>query len=87
LNLVLGSDVGVVNTLVLYLLFVVTIVGGWTMRGRSSSPDRGKNLLHSVQGAHPASYTMSTGGSFPGVKRQRREADHSPLTNAEVNNM
>jgi hypothetical protein len=31
-----------------------------------------------------ASYTMGTGGSFPGVKRPGREADHSPSTSAEV---
>jgi hypothetical protein len=28
------------------------------------------------------SYTMGTGGSFPGVKRPGREADHSPPTSA-----
>jgi hypothetical protein len=54
-------------------------------------PGRGKNvsLLHSVQtssGAHAASYTMSTGGSFPGVKRLGHEADHSPPASAEVKN-
>jgi hypothetical protein len=27
---------------------------------------------------------VGTGGSFPGVKRQGREGDHSPPTNAEV---
>jgi hypothetical protein len=34
-------------------------------RGRSSSPDRGKNFLHVTQTgphSHPASYPMSTGG-------------------------
>jgi hypothetical protein len=30
---------------------------------------------------------MGTGGSFPGVKRQGREADHSPPTSAEVKKM
>jgi hypothetical protein len=35
-------------------------------------------------GAHPTSYTMGTRGSFPGVKRPGREADHSPTTSAEV---
>jgi hypothetical protein len=31
-------------------------------------------------GAHPASYTTGTGGSFPGGKaRPGRDADHSPL--------
>jgi hypothetical protein len=47
-------------------------------------------LLHIVQtgsGVHPTSYKMGTGGSFPGVKRQGREADHSPLTSAEVKKM
>jgi hypothetical protein len=29
-------------------------------------------------GAHPASYPMGTRGSFPGIKRPGREADHSP---------
>jgi hypothetical protein len=36
-------------------------------------------------GAHPASYTMDTGGSFPGGKvRPGRDADHSPPCSAEV---
>jgi hypothetical protein len=33
--------------------------------------------------AHPASCTMGT-GSFPGVKRSGRGADHSPPSSAEV---
>jgi hypothetical protein len=38
-------------------------------------------------GAHPASCTMGTGGSFPGGKaRPGRDADHSPLCSAEVVN-
>jgi hypothetical protein len=48
------------------------------------------SLLHIVQtgsGVHPTSYKMGTGGSFPGVKRPGREADHSPPTSAEVNKM
>jgi hypothetical protein len=48
------------------------------------------SLLHIVQtgsGVHPTSYKMGTGGSFPEVKRQRREADHSPPTSAEVKKM
>jgi hypothetical protein len=35
----------------------------------------------------PTSYKIGTGGSFPGVKRQGREADHSPPTKAEVKKM
>jgi hypothetical protein len=58
-------------------------VCSWLLAGQSrtwgSIPGRGKEffLFHSVQtssGAHPASYPMGTGGSFPGVKRQMREA-------------
>jgi hypothetical protein len=36
-------------------------------------------------GAHPASCTMGT-GSFPGVKRPARGADHPPPPSAEVEN-
>jgi hypothetical protein len=66
---------------------------GWmTRRGGSSSPGRVKkfSLFHIVQtasGVHPTSYKMGTGGFFPRVKRQRREADHSPPTRAEVKKM
>jgi hypothetical protein len=48
------------------------------------------SLLHVVQtgsGVHPTSYTMGTGGSFPGAKRPGSEADHSPPTSAEVKKM
>jgi hypothetical protein len=38
-------------------------------------------------GAHPASYTMGTGGPFPGGKaRPGRDPDHSPPSSAEVEN-
>jgi hypothetical protein len=37
-------------------------------------------------GAHSASYPMGTRGSFSGVKRPGREADHSPPSSAEVKN-
>jgi len=39
--------------------------------------------VHTGPGAHPASYTMST-GSFPGVKRPGRGVDNSPPSSAEV---
>jgi hypothetical protein len=47
------------------------------------------SLHHSVQngsGAHPASYPMSARGFSLRVKRPGREADHSPLSSAEVKN-
>jgi hypothetical protein len=43
-------------------------------------------LCHRVQtgsGAHPASYPT---GSYPGINRPRREADHPPPSSAEVKN-
>jgi hypothetical protein len=40
----------------------------------SSSP-----CIQTGSGAHPASYSMGTGGSFPrGKARPGRDADHSP---------
>jgi hypothetical protein len=45
------------------------------------------SLNHCVQngsGAHPASYPMGTRGSFLGVKRPEREADHSPPSSADI---
>jgi hypothetical protein len=53
-------------------------------------PLKKKSLLHIIQtgsGVHPTSYKMGTGGSFLGVKRQGREADHSPPISAEVKKM
>jgi hypothetical protein len=47
------------------------------------------NRFHRIQndcGAHPASYPMGSGGSFPGVKRAGREAEHSPPSSAEIKN-
>jgi hypothetical protein len=47
------------------------------------------SMFHSVQtgsGAQAASYPMGTRGSFPGDKRQGREADHSPLPCAKCKN-
>jgi hypothetical protein len=44
-------------------------------------------LHHRVQngsGAHPTSYPMGTMGSFPGVRRPGREANHSPPSSPEV---
>jgi hypothetical protein len=48
----------------------------------SSSP-----CVQTGSGAHPGSYPMGTGGSFPGGKaRPGRDADHSPPSSAEVKN-
>jgi hypothetical protein len=44
-------------------------------------------IVQTGSGAHPASYTMGTGGSFPGIKRPGREVDHSTPTSAEVKKM
>jgi hypothetical protein len=62
-----------------------------TAEGSEFEPRKGQEVspLHVVQtdsGAHPASYLMDTGGSFPRVKWTVREADHSPPNSAEVKN-
>jgi hypothetical protein len=54
-----------------------------------SIPGRGKrfSVFLSVQAdstAHPASYPMSAGGSFPEIKGPGREADRSPTCSAVV---
>ena len=46
----------------------------WTVRG--SNPGEGE-IFRTRPGAYPVSCTMGT-GSFPGVKRPGRGADHSP---------
>jgi hypothetical protein len=61
----------------------------WSSRVRFPAGAGNFSLHHRVQnssGAHTASYPMGTRGSFPGVKRLGREADHSSPSNAEVKN-
>jgi hypothetical protein len=60
---------------------------------RVRSPAGAKDFSSSLcvqtgSGAHPASsYTMGTGGTFPGGKaRPGRDADNSPPSSAEVVN-
>jgi hypothetical protein len=43
-----------------------------------------RHRVHTDSGAHPASYAVGTGGSFPGGNAAGREADHSPPSSAEV---
>jgi hypothetical protein len=63
---------------------------GWTIRVLVFHLPAGAGnfyLSRRVQngsGAHPTSYPMGTSGSFRGVKRPGREADHSPPSSAEV---
>jgi hypothetical protein len=50
---------------------------------------RGFSVLHSINiesGTHLASYTIGTSNTFPSLKRQKREADHSPQSVAGVKN-
>jgi hypothetical protein len=63
---------------------------GWAIRFRSPAGAKDFSSSLCVQtgsGAHPASCTMGTGGPFHGGKaRPGRDADHSPLSSAEVVN-
>jgi hypothetical protein len=61
---------------------------GWTARVQFPAEAREFSLVHSVQAgsaAYPAFYRIGPEGSFPGIKRPRREADYS-LPSAEVKN-
>jgi hypothetical protein len=65
---------------------VVGITTGYRLDVRVAVGSR-MTFLHIVQTCtevHITSYPMGTEGSFSGVKRQGREADHSPPTSAEV---
>jgi hypothetical protein len=71
----------------------VCLATGWTT-GRSEvrSPAGAKDFSCSLcvqtgSGAHPASCPMGNVGPFPGAKAlPGRDADHSPLSSAEVEN-
>jgi hypothetical protein len=58
------------------------------VRSPAGAKDLSSNLcVQTGSGAHPASYTMGTGGPFPGGKaRPWHDADHLPLSSAEVVN-
>jgi hypothetical protein len=62
---------------------------GWLRAGRSGDlfPARAKFFVHVQTGprTHQSSCTMGA-GSFPGVKRTGRGADHTPSPSAEVEN-
>jgi hypothetical protein len=64
----------------------VGIATGYGLDGPGIESRWGARFFAHVQTgpeAHPASYTMGT-GSFPGVKRPGRGADHPPPSSAEV---
>jgi hypothetical protein len=66
----------------------VSTVSDWTagVRSPTEAEDFSSNFcVQTGSGAHPASCTGGTGGSFPGGKaRPGRDADHSPPSSAEV---
>jgi hypothetical protein len=59
-------------------LSVQRLATGWTVRGSNPGGDEIFRTRPTGTGAHPASCTMVT-GSFPGVKRPRRDVDQTPL--------
>jgi hypothetical protein len=62
---------------------VLRLDTGWTVRGSNPSGARFFAHVQIGPGAHPTSYTVGT-GSFQGVKRPGRGADHPPPSSAEV---
>jgi hypothetical protein len=67
---------------------VQCLIADWIagVRSPTEAEDFSSNLCDQTgSGAHPASCTVGTGGSFPGGKaRPGRDADHSPTSSAEV---
>jgi hypothetical protein len=68
-------------------------VSGYTLNDRaievrSPAEDFSSSLcVQTGSGANSASYTIGTGGPFPGAKaRPEGNADHSPASSAEVEN-
>jgi hypothetical protein len=86
-----GPSLTTVHTL-LQLLHVAQSVqcltADWTagVRSPTEAEDFSSNLcVQTGSGAHPASYTVGSGGSFAGGKaRPGRDADHSPPSSAEL---
>jgi hypothetical protein len=66
---------------------IATGYGGGRPGGAGVRIPVGIHIVQTGSVVHPTSYKMGTGGSFPGVKRQGREVDHSPPTSAEVKKM
>jgi hypothetical protein len=73
----------------------VSIVSGYGLddraievRSPAGAKDFSSNLcVQTGSGAYPASWTMGIAGPFPGAKaRPGRDADHSRLSSAEVEN-
>jgi hypothetical protein len=58
------------------------------VRSTAGAKDISSSLCVQIgSGTHPAYCTMGTGGPFPGGKaRPGRDADHSSLSSAEVEN-
>jgi hypothetical protein len=67
---------------------VQCLITDWMAGVRSPTEEEEFSSTPCVQtgsGAHPASCTVGTGGSFPGGKaRPGRDADRSPRSSAEV---
>jgi hypothetical protein len=64
----------------------VRIAMGWGLDGRGSIPDRGKKFFATPQRPDRLWGLFFPIQCVPGVKRQGREADHSPPPKAEIKN-
>jgi hypothetical protein len=91
-KILIGNDLSLVRK---YGVSSGSIVSDYGLDDRAigvRSPAGAKDFSSSLcvqtgSGSHPASCTVGTGGPFPGGKaRPGRDADHSPLSSAEVVN-
>jgi hypothetical protein len=60
----------------------VGIATGYGLDGAGIESRRGRDFSHTSRPAHPPSCAVGT-GSFPGVKRPGRGADHPPPSSAK----
>jgi hypothetical protein len=56
-----------------------------SISGRSKAYSH-RHIVQTASAAHPALYPIGTGDLFRVVKRPGREAEHSPVSSAEVKN-
>jgi hypothetical protein len=78
--------------LIAYIYISVGIATGYGLDGRDSIPaiSNRASLVHNAEtdaGSGTVCYAMGTEVVFPGSKRRGREADHSPPSSAEANNV
>jgi hypothetical protein len=88
----MALELGFVSYMRAYVIISVVdnsvgIATAYGLDGRGSIPARGKRFFSiALLLAHPTSYPMGNGGSFPDGKTGEHEIYHSPPSSSEVKN-